>query len=158
MAIKIERMINAIALYLIAAILVAAYIYQYMTMEHPCELCLLQRFAYFCIGVGFMLNLRFTMKPAHYGFSFLSSLFGASVALTQWIFYLKGRLGWRVIKGELFIKNFFIFLAAGILIALVHYGFRSHCKDENRSFPLSEKIAIGLLFILAVANFFTAFQ
>ncbi len=54
--------------------LLVAYYYQFGKMEMPCPLCLLQRTGLIMTGCGFFYNVRFGIKPAHYGVILLGSV------------------------------------------------------------------------------------
>lgn len=64
------------ALAIITAVLGGAFIEQLVMGELPCPLCLLQRAGLIAVGLGFLLNLRFGIQPAHYGVALLGSLCG----------------------------------------------------------------------------------
>jgi len=72
--------LNAIALYAIAAVLLAAFYVQLVHSELPCPLCLLQRVAFTGLAVGPILTLRHGPRPAHYGLILLAGLLGAAIA------------------------------------------------------------------------------
>jgi disulfide bond formation protein DsbB len=72
-------MLNTLALYALAGVLVAAFAMQFALDELPCPLCLLQR-AFFCaLAIGPILNLRYGPHPLHYGLSMLAAIAGAAV-------------------------------------------------------------------------------
>lgn len=78
-----ERCINALELIGLLLVLLMAFIFQFVFQELPCPLCLLQRLGFIGISVGFLLNLRFGLRPSHYAISLLSALFTSFVALRQ---------------------------------------------------------------------------
>ncbi len=80
--------LNALALGLISLALVAAFADQLLLGELPCPLCLLQRAALIAAGLGFLLNLRFGIRPLHYGLAILAALAGAAVAMRQVLLHI----------------------------------------------------------------------
>ena len=80
--------LNALALGLISLALVAAFADQLLLGELPCPLCLLQRAALIAAGLGFLLNLRFGIRPLHYGLAILAALTGAAVAMRQVLLHI----------------------------------------------------------------------
>jgi len=68
--------LNALALYAIAAVLLAAFYFQFALGELPCPLCLLQRVAFTALAVGPVLTLRHGPRPGHYGLIILAGLLG----------------------------------------------------------------------------------
>ncbi len=80
---KLEKMCNAIELAGVCLVLLMASSFQYLLNELPCPLCLLQRVGFFCIAFGYLLNLRFGLRPSHYSIVILSAIFTSFVALRQ---------------------------------------------------------------------------
>lgn len=81
---KMEKLLynlNLLALLVILLISIDTFIVQFTYQELPCPLCLLQRFGLLAIAFGFILNLRFGLRPSHYGVILLSGFFTAVVAL-----------------------------------------------------------------------------
>src|ERR1700748_2790436 len=81
-------LLNALALYAIALVLLTAYSFQFSRGELPCPLCLLQRVALVALAVGPILNIRYGPKPAHYGMSLLAALAGMAVAARQVLLHI----------------------------------------------------------------------
>ncbi|MBE7246160.1 MAG: disulfide bond formation protein B [Actinomycetospora chiangmaiensis] len=77
------RTLNALGLLGCCAILLVAFGYQVLLGELPCPLCLLQRAAFAASGLGFALNVRFGLRPSHYGLAVLGALAGAGIAARQ---------------------------------------------------------------------------
>jgi disulfide bond formation protein DsbB len=80
--------LNLLALGLISLTLVAAFVDQLVLGELPCPLCLLQRAALGAAGLGFLLNLRFGVRPLHYGLAIMAALVGAAVAMRQILLHI----------------------------------------------------------------------
>lgn len=79
----IGRTLNALELCGIIVVLLAAFVFQFAFGELPCPLCLLQRVGFVMMAFGFILNLRFGLRPSHYALVILSALYTAFVALRQ---------------------------------------------------------------------------
>lgn len=71
---KGEVVLNMVGVTGICIALLVAYYYQLGKMEMPCPLCLLQRVGLIMIGCGFFYNVRFGIRPAHYGVVVLGSV------------------------------------------------------------------------------------
>ena len=80
--------LNVLALGLISFALVAAFVDQLVFGELPCPLCLLQRAALAAAGLGFLLNVRFGVRPLHYGLAIMAALVGAAVAMRQILLHI----------------------------------------------------------------------
>lgn len=69
-------------------LLLAALIIQVIFHELPCPLCLLQRWGLLAIAFGFLLNVKFGVRPSHYGIAILSALYTAIVAGRQILLHI----------------------------------------------------------------------
>lgn len=86
--INIAMKINLIDVIGIFCLLLAALILQFIFHELPCPLCLLQRWGLLAIAYGFLLNVRFGIRPSHYAISILSALYTAIVAGRQILLHI----------------------------------------------------------------------
>jgi disulfide bond formation protein DsbB len=80
--------LNALALYAIAAVLLAAFYFQIVLQELPCPLCLLQRAAFAALAVGPILTLRHGPRPSYYGMAILAALVGSGIAGRQVLLHI----------------------------------------------------------------------
>ena len=80
--------LNALGLYGIALVLMAAFAAQLWLSELPCPLCLLQRIQFALLAVGPMLNVRFGPRPSHYAVSLLTAAAGAAFAMRQVLLHI----------------------------------------------------------------------
>lgn len=78
-----EKTWNAIFVILIGTILWGAYAIQYIENEKPCCLCLLQRLGMIGMATGALMNIKFGIRPRHYGLALFCATFGGFVALRQ---------------------------------------------------------------------------
>jgi disulfide bond formation protein DsbB len=77
------RILNALVLLGVCAVLLFSLYWQVARAELPCPLCLLQRAAFVGAGVGLLLNVRFGASESHYGVVIVSALAGAAFATRQ---------------------------------------------------------------------------
>ena len=80
--------LNALAVGGIAAVLVAAYGFQFALGELPCPLCTLQRVAFVLAMFGFILNATFGIRPLHYAVILLSAAFGMAASGRQVLLHI----------------------------------------------------------------------
>ena len=80
--------LNIVALYLVAGLLMAAFVLEFTRDELPCPLCLLQRIALSGMAAGLILNLRFGLAPRHYGLILLAAASGAVFAGRQILLHI----------------------------------------------------------------------
>lgn len=113
--------LNVLALYAIAAILLAAFYFQIARGELPCPLCLLQRVALTALAFGPILMVRHGPRPYHYGLVIIAALCGAMIAGRQILLHiLPGDAGYgSVLLGYHFYTWAFLCFAAAILAAAV---------------------------------------
>lgn len=78
-----ENVFNIIELMGIVVMLLLAFVFQVVLNELPCPLCLLQRVGFLGVALGFLLNLRFGLRPSHYAIVLISALYTSFVALRQ---------------------------------------------------------------------------
>lgn len=78
-----SRLLNALALIAISAILAAAFYTQIVARESPCPLCILQRAGFVVVGLGLALNVTIGPRPGHYALMILAALAGGAVSLRQ---------------------------------------------------------------------------
>lgn len=79
---------NSLALLGISGILLFSFAWQLVLHELPCPLCLLQRVGFVMAGIGFLLNICFGSRPAHYGIVVLSALAGMVAAARQVLLHI----------------------------------------------------------------------
>lgn len=80
---NIEYFFSTLELFGIFLTLFLAFFFQIILRELPCPLCLLQRVGFFAIAFGFLMNLRFGLRPSHYSMVLIGALFTSFVALRQ---------------------------------------------------------------------------
>lgn len=151
--------LNAVSLYALSAVLIAAFAMQFARGELPCPLCLLQR-AFFCaLAVGPILNLRFGPRPSHYALSMLAALAGAAVSVRQILLHiLPGDPGYgsATFGYHYYTWAFILFVLALVLLALMLLLDRQFEPQEARPrLSPAARIAVLLVIGLTAANIFS---
>ena len=117
------------------------------------------------IGVilGFMLNVKFGIRPSHYGISLISCIFGGMVAMRQTLLHIvpgTGSYGTAVWGLHLYTWAFIVFSATiliiGILMMFDKNQFTEAPEKGNKLVGFS-KIVFIFMIVLTVANAVTAF-
>lgn len=88
MSINWIRNIHALWIIVYCAIISTAFLLQIFLDEEPCALCYLQRVGMLLVCSAAAMNLLFGIKPIHYGFAILASLFGGGVAIRQILLHI----------------------------------------------------------------------
>ncbi len=159
------KMLNALNLLGLALILALAFVAQFVFKELPCPLCLLQRLGLLAMGFGFLLNMHYRIRPAHYGFALLAAVFTVMVALRQMALHvLPGIPGYgSAIFGLHMYTWCFIFgMAAIVYIAIVMMWAQQYDLSVIHQDEISElqsawgrrltHLAFALFFIMLAAN------
>ncbi len=148
-------LMNVLALYAIAGVLIAAFAMQFWLSELPCPLCLLQR-AFICaLAAGPILNLRYGPRASHYALSILAALIGASVSVRQILLHiLPGDPGYgsAVLGYHYYTWAFLLFTAAIGLAALMLLFDRQFEDDEAPPPSIAGTVAVWLVIGLVAAN------
>lgn len=85
---KCHYIANLIGLFGVTLLLILTLFIQLTAHELPCPLCLLQRVGFVAVGICFCMNLKFGVKPSHYGLMSLAALLAFMVALRQIFLHL----------------------------------------------------------------------
>ncbi len=155
-----ERNLNALIIFILCGILLAAFGVQFIEHEEPCPLCLLQRLGMIAAGTCLLFNLLFGIHPAHYGLALLSSLFGGTVALRQISLHVCPgfpEFGLPVLGISLYTWSFLIFFCLVLSIAFLLILYNP--KKSQEMVPLNPvfKVACGLLLFVVAANIVTTY-
>ncbi|MCP1575038.1 MULTISPECIES: disulfide bond formation protein B [Herbaspirillum] len=156
--------LNCLSLLAVSGCLGLLLYYQWMLLEPACPLCLLQRMGIILTGIGFLRNLRFGVKSAHYGVALLGALLTGVVALRQ--LSLEGMAGQQAHGALMLGLHFYTWAILFSLVALVVIagllGFKSaeypatllllqsaEAPNEPRRIPWG-RIVVGAIFVLLV--------
>jgi disulfide bond formation protein DsbB len=148
--------LNALSLYALSAVLIAAFAMQFARDELPCPLCLLQR-AFMCaLAIGPVLNLRFGPRPSHYALSMLAALAGAAVSVRQILLHiLPGDPGYgsATFGYHYYTWAFILFVAALGLLTLMLLLDSQFDRTEAEPRPAAAaRVAVLLAIGLTAAN------
>lgn len=156
--------LNCLCLLAVTACLGLLLYYQWVLLVAPCPLCLLQRTGIILTGIGFMRNLRFGVKSAHYGVALVGALLTGLIALRQ--ISLEALAG-QTPQGPMFQGMHFhtwtaLFALVSILVIALLLCVKSaeypatllllqsaEREDEPRRIPWS-RIVVSTLFLLMV--------
>ena len=146
--------LNAIALYAIAAVLLAAFYFQFALSELPCPLCLLQRVAFTALAVGPILTLRHGPRPGHYGLIILAGLMGATIASRQVLLHIMpGDAGYgSALLGYHFYTWAFLCFVAAIAASAAMLLFPGQFAEGVTRLGSFEVAAVWLMLAVTLAN------
>ncbi|MGP9438241.1 disulfide bond formation protein B [Ewingella sp. AOP8-B2-18] len=153
---ELARELNTISLFVISAALLVAFYYQLALFDLPCPLCLLQRVGLILIGCGFLFNVRFGIKSAHYGIALIGCVVTGSISARQMFLHiLPGDPGY----GSPFLGlHFYTWALLSSIIAVVAIAVMMMLSkerpttEETISLPLLGKISMVLFSLMIVAN------
>jgi len=161
----IVRKLHIVALLLLSAPLLGAFGIQIFMQELPCPLCLLQRMGMLGVAVGLLMNLKFGIRPMHYGLSITAALIGAAVSTRQILLHIvptpNGVMGYgdAVLGLHLYTWALVVFMAsiAGIALLMIFMKWSENINEENITLNSVEKFIFALFILLALANTVGAF-
>lgn len=143
--------LNVLALFAVSFTLLFAFAWQFAFGELPCPLCYLQRAGFVACGIGFLLNVRFGVAPAHYGVAILGAIAGGFASLRQVFLHIapgSGSYGSPFLGLHFYTWALIGFAAVVVLCAVMllidSAGDRADPSDERTS-------AIGRLSMTAFA-------
>lgn len=149
------RLINALWIFGLAAVLLSGCIFQFTVQQNPCGLCMLQRLGMLCVAIGPMLNLRFGFNPLHYGISLCGIFFGGAVSLRQMAHHIAN--GSPIFGQGICSCSFLTFAASLAVIVLLLFLYPYHDKKAVKMHAL-EILGFALMIAIAVLNAILAFM
>ena len=148
----------------LSSVLIGGYIFQFGLWEFPCPLCLLVRMGFLGMITGFMLNLKFGIRPSHFGITLISSIFCGMVAMRQTLLHIvpgTGEYGTPVWGLHLYTWAFLIsaatILIIGIILIFDKKQFDQPVEEPGRKLTGFANIVFIIMITLAVANAVSAF-
>lgn len=147
--------LNALALYAIAAVLLAAFYFQIALQELPCPLCLLQRVAFTALALGPILTLRHGPRPSHYGLAIVAALVGAGIAARQILLHIApGDPGYgsAILGYHFYTWAFLCFVAAIAASAAVLFSDEQFEATSGPELTLFEQAAVWLVVAVTLLN------
>ncbi|WP_421699352.1 disulfide bond formation protein B [Ancylobacter sp.] len=152
----LSRLLNALGLIAIGAVLLVAFYDQFVGGEFPCPLCILQRAGFVGVGVGLALNLKFGPRPSHYALAMLSAIAGDVVAVRQVLLHIvpgSGTFGAAFLGLHFYswAALLFVVIVAGCALLLL---FDRQFAPVPRTYTLSglALFAFALIALLALGN------
>lgn len=157
------RLLNAIGLILVNAVLGAAFYGQFVGGELPCPLCLLQRVAFVAVLYGLVLNVVYGAKPLHYSIILVSALLGAAIAMRQVLLHIVPGtppygapfLGYHYYTWAFIVFSLVIFGTAVISAFSIQYSKGSYVSFKYQQWFC--KLAIGITLVMTLGNAISAF-
>lgn len=156
---RLARTLNAMMIFVISGILLAAYYQQYAKGEVPCPLCIMQRLGLLSVMFGCVLNLRFGTHPTHYTLVLFSAMVGGAFSVRQICLNIcptKPAFGVPVWGLSLYTWAFIAFIcvlfATGVMLAL----FR--CDRKFIKINWFESLACIIAILLTLSNIITTFS
>ncbi|AJI54006.1 disulfide bond formation protein B [Francisella philomiragia] len=115
------KFLSAIELTGITITIISAFYFQFIMGEIPCPLCLLQRLGLLAIGFGFLLNMRYNVRPSHYALSLLAAVLTSFISLRQIALHVSDPVGFgsTVFGLHMYTWVFVISMVAIVYIAIV---------------------------------------
>ena len=160
------RKLNVLFLFMICTPLLGAYGVQFVKGEFPCPLCLLQRLGMIGIACGVVMNLRYGIRPMHYGMCILSAMFGASVSIRQILLHIvkapdNHGYGSPVMGMHLYTWALLIFAATILILSIVllfenQYATKEEAQTPNK-LPALANIAFWIILVITACNVVTTF-
>ena len=148
----------------LSSVLIGGYIFQFVLWEFPCPLCLLVRMGFLGMILGFMLNLKFGIRPSHYGVTLVSSIFCGMVAMRQTLLHIvpgTGEYGTPVWGLHLYTWAFIIsaatILIVGVILMFDKKQFDERTEETGVKLTGFPRIVFIVMILLAAANAVTAF-
>jgi len=159
-----ERICNALELLGVVAMLIMAFGFQFVLIELPCPLCLLQRIGFIGIAFGFLLNLRFGLRPSHYAITLISALFTSFVALRQIALHIvpgTGSYGTTLLGMHLYTWSFIICMLivfATTVMLGVDRQYLTSCSRVARKPILTHGLFLLMVLLIGVNLVFVYLQ
>ena len=154
--------LNALSLYAIAAVLVAAFAAQWLLHELPCPLCLLQRIEFAVLAIGPIMNVRWGPRPSHYALSLLAAAAGAAFSSRQVLLHIMpGDAGYgTALFGYHYYTLALIGFASAIVLLAAMLLFDRQFKEDGAAPPVAASafastavwLVIGLTALNAVSR------
>jgi disulfide bond formation protein DsbB len=149
--------LNALGLLSISAVLLFAFVDQFLLNDLPCPLCILQRAGFVVAGFGLALNLRFGPRASHYGVTIIGALAGATIAGRQILVHIlpgSGSYGSALFGLHFYTWAFVVFTLIVLGTAVMLLFDRQFAGGENSVRRLTGLllVAFALLTLLALGN------
>lgn len=156
-----ERVVLMLEITAIVLMLILASLFQIVYQEIPCPLCLLQRIGFFGVILGFLMNLRFGLRPSHFSIALISALFTSFVALRQIALHVvpgTGAYGDPVFGYHLYTWSFIVSMVI-VVVTTVMLGFDRQYQ-RYKKIPMSWVVHVlfAIVVALVLVNIVTTFK
>lgn len=154
-----ERILNMLELLSIIGVLTGALVIEFYFQQKPCPLCLLQRAGFILAACGFLLNLRFGLRPSHYSIVLIGALFTSFVALRQIALHIvpgSGAFGEAFLGWHLYTWSF-IFSMVIVIITTISLGMdRQYQGPKYVALSWVSQILFIAMFFVVIGCFISA--
>jgi len=150
--------VNMLDIIGIAIVLLVAFCFQFHYSEMPCPLCLLQRFGFFMMAYGLMMNVVFTLRARNYALSAIAALFTAVTSLRQMFLHIvpgTGGYGGTLFGWHLYTWCFVfsgLFLMATFFALLFDKQFVKMTTPRTDTHESIGRLLVALFIILLLVN------
>jgi disulfide bond formation protein DsbB len=144
--------LNALGLYAIALVLIAAFAAQFILHELPCPLCLLQRILFAALAIGPILNVRFGPRASHYALSLFAAVAGAVASTRQVLLHIMpGDAGYgSALLGYHYYTWAFIGFAVAVVALAAMLLFDAQFKEDDKAQPVGGFVRAAVWLVLAL--------
>lgn len=159
----VERTFGILEVLGLALLVIMAFAFQFVLKELPCPLCLLQRVGFLATAFGFLLNLRFGLRPSHYALALISALFTAFVALRQTALHIlpgSGSYGSAIFGLHMYTWSFTVSMVIVIFVSITLGIDRQYQPFDMTKAPAKHLIrwTFAIIVVLLIANIVSTFM
>src|ERR1700754_461847 len=131
--------LNALGLYAIGLVLIAAFAAQLLLHELPCPLCLLQRIQFAVLAIGPIMNVRWGPRPSHYALSLFAAAAGFAFSTRQVLLHiLPDDPGYgTALLGYHYYTLALIAFAASIVLLAAMLLFDRQFEPDDKAWPVA---------------------
>lgn len=155
-------LLNVLELTGVLATLFMAVAFQLILNELPCPLCLLQRIGFLYIAFGFLLNLRFGIRPSHYAVALISAVYTSFVALRQIALHVvpgTGSYGDAIFGFHLYTWSFIVSMTIVVVTTLLLGIDRQYdTRQQPGRLSVLAHILFAIMAVLAAVNLAAVFM
>lgn len=157
---KAIKILNAIDVLGFCFLLIIAFAIQLILQESPCPLCILQRIGILAMSFGFLLNVKFRIRPVHYTLSLFSALLTATISARQiFLHIIPGDAGFgsSIFGLHLYTWVFIVCVVVIIYIATIfsispQYSYVSNSKITSKTLQRLTHLAFTAVLLLTALN------
>jgi disulfide bond formation protein DsbB len=143
--------LNALGLYAIALVLIAAFAAQLLLHELPCPLCLLQRIQFAVLAIGPIMSVRWGPRPSHYALSLFAAAAGFAFSTRQVLLHvLPGDPGYgtALLGYHYYTLALIAFAVSIVLIGVMLLFDRQFEPEEPKNFDVPDLFATAAVWLV----------